>query len=414
MDGKCANPNCDGNEFAGDSICSYPECEVVCRKCGFVSKRRTNFAYLNDSGIKKVTRLGEEPTSCSTLSAFDYDPRLDPRIFDLGRNYVGYQHLFYAHELIARPTRPLIPKTVVPFIIEAATNYYCLNPKKSFFGLGFTNKDATAICNGAAKIFKQHTQWKPTYKTSYVKNAKGKYTPVYTPILPPRGDRHTITPQRIQTYAERWVQVWSILLHNESDDLFNCKIHPYIPPELEARVRLRMIAFCGLWVKHLCAKRWDKDSNGNPLKKQNFRYSLFIRAALILEDARTSIRRVFSLTGTKQEEWYERMKHLWKYIREDYSIIKLKNDQGHVQLYWPDEPPPLSKIIKNEPKRCDLKGCLRRRWYEEDDGSCINTRHWYHKEKKAAAIRRQEYGRFQTSYRGRTSNSFYYNRQMSL
>lgn len=339
---------CQNCKTPAHFIFVYPECDLVCRKCGSIQADRSNFIFSVDPLLKQPKRLDDYGgRSCAgRLSTCDYHPRCDINIYRRSRAYAGYLRIFHYNELVALPgLRPPIPEKAIPFILDGAKQYYSeeAHSHKSFLGTAFSHADAREICERAAQLFERYCQRR---RISQPK--------------PRRGEREVVNAFRIRSYSERWVQIWRILLGEMCDP----KLHPVLPWPLEERVRIRGSILVRLWLKYcFIPKHREPD---NELQSHNCRFAMFIRAVLCVEGARTSIRRVFPLTGIQEDKWYRVLCFLWTKLPEEGCGVYLNQLDCVIRVDWPMFPPPLCKIQKNEPT-FSSKGCYKMRWYEATD-----------------------------------------------
>lgn len=389
------------NEKVPVLIFSYPSCDLVCRNCGVVQHSEANYKYSVDQHIKQQFQSNDGAgKQCNLrISSCEYDPACDVSAYRRSKTYDGYNLVFHANEVIARGSRPIIPEEAVDYLCEAGVWYYESSKKaeesKNLFGLGFSYSDAQRICDKAAELFEKRNAYRRIEK-------------------PRRGDRETVTAERLKSYAVRWVQIWKILL---GPDCLDPKIHPFCPPVLEVEIRVYAACMTRCWFQFLklprvcsCRRGWcehkqkRKEEYENcscelyycehTLSSSNCRHALFLRAAMYMLGARTSLRRTVRLEGTKVDDWYKRLWYLWPKLRENYSSIWSGYHRDVVTVLWPKEPPPLSKLKKNEPsfkknkQRVDEKtGVLlpyeyKPRWYEEDGNFVEDERSWYLEKKR--------------------------------
>ena len=384
-------------EKAPALIFVYPECDLICRHCGAVQKSEANYKYSVDSNIKQSSfssckNDGTGRQYSLRISSCEYDPACDLSGYRRAKTYDGYNLVFHANEVIARNSRPLIPEEAVDYLCDAAEQYYrSFKPdeeNKNLFGLGFSYTDAQRICELAACKYESDN-------------------PYWHKQKPRRGDRETVTPDRLRSYAVRWVQIWKILL---GPNYLDPKIHPFCPPVLEAKIRLFVSCMTRCWFEYLklprvctCRRGWcehkqarkEKYENCDCVKlwcvhnlsSTNCRHALFLRAAMYMLGARTSLRRTVRLEGTKVDDWYRRLWFLWPYLKSQYSTIWSGYHRDTVQLVWPDEPPPKSRLEKNEPK-FNSSG-FKPRWYEENGNFVEDEREWYLDKKRGRKRKRE-------------------------
>lgn len=332
----------------------YPECDLVCKLCGGVQYNRTNYVYAVDPLLKKPKSLDDYVKSvCHSdrLATCDYHPGCDISVYRRSKPYHGYKHWFHFNELVALPgLRPPIPEAAIDFILDGANDYYSepANAHKSVTGSGFSHYDARGICDRAAQRFSTHCI------------ERGIEEP-----RPRKGERDEFNSFRLRKYAERWVQIWRIIL----GDLCDPKVHPILPWPLEERIRIRGDILVSLWIKHCKVPKYEPLSNS--LQSHNCRFAIFIRAILCVEDARTSLRRVFPLTGIQETKWYNVLKFLWLKLPDEGSSVYVKSMDCTVRVEWPLKPPSLEKIKKETPK-FSSNGSTQR-WYEA--ANVINIYH---------------------------------------
>lgn len=366
-------------------IFSYPSCDLVCRNCGVIQHSEANYKYSVDQQIKQQfqSRDGNGRQCNLRISSCVYDPACDFSAYRRSKTYDGYNLVFHANEVIARGSRPIIPEEAVDYLCEAGVWFYDTYNEKNIFGLGFCYSDAQRICNRAAELYAQRNKQTAQQK-------------------PRRGDREVVTPERLKSYAVRWVQIWKLLLGTH---LLDKKIHPFCPPALEVEIRVYVSCMTRCWFETLklsrvcmCRRGWCEHKQKRKeeyescscstlycvhnLSSSNCRHALFLRAAMYMLKARTSLRRTVRLEGTKVEDWYKRMWFLWPKLRTEYCTIWSSYHRDTVKVLWPEYPPPLSKLTKNEPSFKNAHLPFRPRWYEKDGHFVEDERAWYLEKKR--------------------------------
>lgn len=348
-------------------VFTYPECDLVCGACGMVQYARANAVYVVDQHIKRSTRMSDLGTDhaqdIKKPTTFHYSPAVDDCIDRLTRLGDSYVHIYHVFELLAVHERPPLPKAACKKILAAAKVYEYSTKQQLHTRTDFCHRDAKTLCVIAATSMEQ----------KYERQCRRL-------PRPSKGEKEIVNPHRLLSYAERWVQIWKLLVGKQK---LNPTIHPIIPWCLEEKARVRAHALVQVWVRHLHYPKGADPAEYHPLATQNCRYALFLRAIYYIEKARSSIRRSFSLAGINAEKWYERLKYLWPFLREEGSIIYLSSDDDTLWIEWPTDPPPFSKLIKEgrdfskvnpETGICYGDDSKHIRWYETQENAAPHER----------------------------------------
>ena len=371
----CKSKNCrlcNGAREGNTLIFTVPQCDLVCTCCGAIQPCTANYTYINDGKIRKQLSINDTRSKNTTIGTCVYDPSCDVSSYKRTQDYAGYVHVFHANELIARTNRPIIPDEALSYLYKAAHEYYQMevNRRRNYEGLDFDRSDAKRICLRASQIF-------------------GKENPNIPFKTRQRGNRKSVTAFRIQSYADRWPQLWKLLIRR---DMLNPRYHPIFPERLEERVRIRAAVIIRCWVDHLRIPKGHQVDRHctcteqlcfHKLSSKNCRFALFIRAILVLEHARTSIRRVYRLDGTKVPLWYKRLCYLWPFLIKNYKGVYSTEDFILHQITWPDQPPPLHKLTKEIPVHKQTKNKVYKpRWYEKDEYLTFDERDWWQRKRR--------------------------------